>query len=191
MNNHYHLLIETTKTNISDAIRHLNASYSSYFNKKHKRCGHLWQSRFFSNYLFDDEHFWIVAKYIERNPIKANVVKQIAHYKYQSLFQYLHQYKHFDLLDNSKILKMSKDDYVGFISSDMSEEYMQKVYTEPKKVVKDGKEIMLTKRLEDFFENDRDINRIQNIKKAYEYGYSKSNISKFLNISISALARYI
>ena len=55
MSNYYHLLIETTQTNISSAIRYLNASYSNYFNKKHKRYGHLWQSRFFSNYLFDDE----------------------------------------------------------------------------------------------------------------------------------------
>lgn len=191
MNNHYHLLIQTTKTNISDALRYLNSTYSFLFNKKYHRSGHLWQGRFFSNYLYDDEHFWIIAKYIERNPIKANIVKDVKHYKYQSLFQYLYNYKHFDMLQDSKILQMSKDDYLGFINSEMSEEYLQKVYTEPKKIVRDDDIVILTKRLEDFFENDRDINRIKNIKKAYDYGYSKSDIANFLNMSRSTISRYL
>ena len=40
MTNHYHLLIETTEQNISDAMRKLNSQYPIYFNKKYNRSGH-------------------------------------------------------------------------------------------------------------------------------------------------------
>ncbi|WP_458699913.1 transposase [Sulfurospirillum sp. 1307] len=192
MNNHYHLLLETTETNISQAIRYLNANYASYFNKKYKRNGHLWQSRFFSNYLFDEEHFWIVTKYIERNPIKANIIKKIEDYKYQSLFQYIHKQKYFSLIEKSKILSMKIKDYYSYLNTDISEEYINKVYTEPKYVIKEsgGVEI-LDIRIEKFFENDRDINRLKNIKKAYEYGYTKAEIANFLNISRTMISKYL
>lgn len=191
MNNHYHILLETTKENISDAIKYLNSNYSTYFNKKHKRFGHLWQSRFYSALLFDDEHFWIVAKYIERNPLKANVVKRVEHYKYQSLFQYLYSAKHISLLDNSKIKKMTKDEYYSFLNSDLDEENFDKVYSSPKLIEIDGKKKLLTKRLETFFEVDRDINRAESIQKAYEYGYTQADIACFLHLSPAAISRYI
>lgn len=191
MNNHYHILLETTKENISDAIKYLNSNYSTYFNKKHKRFGHLWQSRFYSSLLFDEEHFWIVAKYIERNPLKANIVKKLEHYKYQSLFQYRYSAKHISLLDNSKIKNMSKEEYYAFLNSDLDEENFEKVYTTPKVIVSSkGERKILEKRLESFFEFDRDINRAQNIQKAYEYGYTKAHIANFLGLSPAAVARY-
>lgn len=192
MNNHYHVLIETNKENISDAIKYLNSNYAAYFNKKHKRSGHLWQSRFFSSLLFDDEHFWIVAKYIERNPVKANVVKQLEDYRYQSLFQYLYNQKHISLLKKSKIKEMSSKEYYDFLNSELNEEYFEKVYTSPKKVKnKLGQEILMTKRLEKFFEQDRDINRTQNANDAFTYGYSKAEIARFLGLTSSTVSKLL
>ena len=86
MTNHYHIVLETKEINILDAIKYLNVTYSKYFNLKYKRVGHLWQGRFMSYYLYDDAHFWIVAKYCERNPLKTNMVNDVSHYKYQSFF---------------------------------------------------------------------------------------------------------
>ena len=192
MNNHYHILLETTQENISDALKYLNSNYSVYFNKKHKRFGHLWQSRFYSSLLFDDEHFWIVAKYIERNPLKANVVKKLEHYKYQSLFQYLYSSKHLSLLDTSKIKAMTKEEYYSFLNSDLAEENFEKVYTTPKVIISEGGERqILGKRIESFFEFDKDINRAENIQKAYDYGYSQAEIANFLNLSPSAVSKHI
>ncbi len=82
MTNHYHILLETKEENISQVIKFLNSFYSIYFNKKYKRSGHLWQGRFPSYYLYNEAHFWIMAKYIERNPIKAKIVNDINNYKY-------------------------------------------------------------------------------------------------------------
>jgi len=142
--------------------------------------------------LLDEEHFWIVAKYIEQNPIKAKMVTNIEDYKYQSLYQYLYKQKYLEVLENSKIFEMEVKDYYSFVNSSMSDEYLQKVYTEPS-ITKDINKniVILDKRIDKFFEEDRDINRIENIKKAYNYGYSKADIARYLNLSSTIISRYL
>ena len=46
MDNHYHLLIQTTSENLSLFMRQVNSNYATYFNKKYKRSGYLWQGRY-------------------------------------------------------------------------------------------------------------------------------------------------
>lgn len=46
MPNHYHLLIRTKQGNLSKSIQWLGVSYSVWFNRRHKRSGHLFQGRF-------------------------------------------------------------------------------------------------------------------------------------------------
>lgn len=187
MTNHYHLLLETKEANISDAMKRINSLYSIYFNKKYKRSGHLWQGRFTSYYLYDDIHFWYVAKYIERNPISAKMVKQIDHYKYQSFFQWKFKLEHYPLINDSKIFDMTLVEYEEFINSEIQEEILEKIYMSPKYVKKDDEFKILYKRLETFFEEDSDINRNQNIKKAYDYGYTIAEISDYLGLSYNAV----
>lgn len=187
MTNHYHLLIETKERNISDAMKRVNSLYSIYFNKRHNRTGHLWQGRFASFFLYDDAHFWIVAKYIERNPIKAHMVKAIDHYKYQSFFQRKYNLEHLEIIKDSKIFDMTLDEYGEFISSDIDTEILAKIYMTPKHTVKDGKIKILNKRIESFFEDDRDVNRNTNIKQAYLYGYTKTEIADFLRLSTKTI----
>ncbi len=191
MTNHYHILLETKEENISKALQYLNDKYARYFNKKYTRTGHLWQGRFKSFYLYDDAHFWIVAKYIERNPIKANLVDAMSTYRFQSYSQWKYKSSHYDLLKNSMIFDMTLKEYEEYISTDLQVDAMDVVYDSPKIKV-DGEKIrLLTKRLETFFEYDRDINRNENIKKAYEYGYNKSEIAKFFNLNQSSISRII
>lgn len=46
MPNHYHLLLETPKANISAAVKYLNGVYALRWNQRHKRVGHVFQGRF-------------------------------------------------------------------------------------------------------------------------------------------------
>lgn len=43
MDNHYHLLVETPQTNLSQAMQWLGVSYTMWFNRRHGRVGHLFQ----------------------------------------------------------------------------------------------------------------------------------------------------
>lgn len=191
MTNHYHILLETKQTNISDALKYLNSNYSIYFNKKYKRSGHLWQGRFSSYFLYDDMHFWIVAKYIERNPITANMVKQLDQYKHQSYFQWKYQLEYFKLLEDSIIFDMTLKEYEEYISTEMQEDVYDKIYATPKLVKQDGEFKILYKRLETFFQEDTDINRNENINKAYQYGYTKQEITDYLGLNYSTVTRCI
>jgi REP element-mobilizing transposase RayT len=191
MTNHYHILLETTQNNLSKAIQFLNDKYAKYFNKKYKRVGHLWQGRFKSYALYDDAHFWIVAKYIERNPIKAHIVQSVEQYKYQSYFQWSTKLKYYELINNSKIFDMTLEEYKAYLSTDLEVDAIEIVYDSPKLVKKDGKLKILVKRLETFFETDRDINRNNNIMKAYKYGYKKSEIARFLDLHPSVVSKRI
>ena len=192
MTNHYHILLETKQTNLSKAIQFINDKYSKYFNKKYSRFGHLWQGRFKSYPLYDDAHFWIVVKYIERNPIKAGMVEDITFYKYQSFFQWKYKYDYFELLKDSKIFDMTLNEYVDYISSEMDIDAIDIVYKSPKLIMQEnGKFKMLSKRLETFFEQDRDINRNRNIHSAFEYGYTKTEIAIFLNLSTKTIYKVL
>lgn len=192
MTNHYHLLLETRQNNLSKAIQFLNDKYSKYFNKKYTRSGHLWQGRYKSYPLFDDCHFWLVAKYIERNPIKAGMVDSVELHKYQSFYQWKYKHKYFDLLNGSMIFDMTYEEYADYVCSEMEVDAIDSVYKSPKLLLtKDGKFKILKKRLETFFEEDRDINRNDGIKKAFEYGYSKSDIADFLHLHPSTVSRML
>lgn len=186
MTNHYHILIETKDENISEAIQFLNSFYSMYFNKEYKRSGHLWQGRFSSYFLYDDAHFWIVTKYIERNPIKAKMVNKVDAYVYQSFYLWKNN-KNLSLLEDSMIKDMTIREYEEYISTDLQVNALDTVYISPKYIKVDGKLKVLSKRLETFFELDKDIDRTNNIRRAFSYGYTKTEIANFLGLSTNTI----
>jgi REP element-mobilizing transposase RayT len=71
MGNHYHLLLELGKPNLSRAIQWLNLSYSVWFNRRHRRCGYLFQGRFKS--VVVDPVGWGLgmSAYIHLNPARV------------------------------------------------------------------------------------------------------------------------
>jgi putative transposase len=82
MGNHYHLLLKTQDTNLSTILQKINSRYSIYFNNKYKRVGPLWQGRFKSWYVYDEIYLQTLVRYVEFNPIKANMTQQIGEYKW-------------------------------------------------------------------------------------------------------------
>jgi len=85
MDNHYHLLIETTSENLSLFMRQINSNYAIYFNKKYKRTGHLWQGRYKSWYIVNKKYLYDLFRYIEHNPIEAKITNKIGEYRFTLL----------------------------------------------------------------------------------------------------------
>jgi putative transposase len=71
MANHYHLLIETPKANLSIGMRQLNGIYTQSFNRRHKRVGHLFQGRFKAILVERESHLLELCRYIVRNPLRV------------------------------------------------------------------------------------------------------------------------
>ena len=62
MSNHYHLLVRADLEQLAMAMRRLDSSYALYFNKRHNRVGHLFQGRFKSEPIGEDEYYLTVLR---------------------------------------------------------------------------------------------------------------------------------
>src|SRR6266571_2903399 len=73
LSNHYHILIETPAGNLSQIMRHINGAYTTYFNVKRKRSGHLFQGRYKAILVEADENATELSRYIHLNPVKVGI----------------------------------------------------------------------------------------------------------------------
>ncbi len=53
--------------------------------------GHVYQGRYKSFPVESDEHFWVVARYVERNALRANLVLRAEEWRWSSLWQRCHR----------------------------------------------------------------------------------------------------
>ncbi|NIO04188.1 MAG: hypothetical protein GTN74_06110 [Proteobacteria bacterium] len=104
MSNHYHLLIETTQSNLSIAIQWLNVSYAAYYNKKHRRSGHLFQGRFKATLIDTDEYLMPLSRYIHLNPVRANIAMKPGEYPWSSYAAFIGRTKVPDFLETGRVL---------------------------------------------------------------------------------------
>lgn len=89
MSNHYHLLLEIDDPEkISSFMAGLNRAYSCYHHKAYSSTGFLWQGRFKLQPVQKDNYLIACGRYIERNPVKANIVQESLHYPYSSTLFY-------------------------------------------------------------------------------------------------------
>src|ERR1043165_1951802 len=71
MDNHYHLLVELSEPNLSRTGQWLNVSYSVWFNRRHRRSGHLFQGRF-KSVLVDPTQWGVeLSRYVHLNPVRT------------------------------------------------------------------------------------------------------------------------
>jgi len=85
MPNHFHLLVEPKSSELlSKFMQGITQSYTLFYIKKYKKPGRLWQGRYQSRAIAKDEYFLACVNYIEANPVRANLVKSPADYKWSS-----------------------------------------------------------------------------------------------------------
>ncbi|MHB8881580.1 MAG: transposase [Thermodesulfovibrionales bacterium] len=89
MGNHYHLLLSTPEGNLSQIMRHINGGYTTYFNKRHNRAGHLLQGRYKAILVDADPYAGELSRYIHLNPVRAGMVSQAEEYAWASYKDYI------------------------------------------------------------------------------------------------------
>jgi len=127
MPNHFHLLLTTPEGNLSEFMRHFNISYTSAFNRRHRRVGHLYQGRY-KAYLIDADNYLLeVSRYIHLNPVRTKALskrpfnekwKALLKYSWSSLPGYLSVRKRKKFINYKTIL-----DYMGGDNRRGREEY--------------------------------------------------------------------
>lgn len=85
MDNHYHLLLEIEEPeSISSCMAGLARAYTHYYHKAYQTSGFLWQGRFKLQPVQKERYLIACGRYIERNPVRAGVVQEVALYPYSS-----------------------------------------------------------------------------------------------------------
>ncbi len=194
MDNHFHLLLETSKENLSELMRVVTANYTQYFNKKHKRVGHLWQDRYKSKYVLGDDYLYALIKYIEYNPVEAKLSNKVGDYPYtlaSSIFKgnsVHHCCKQSQLLNEFDIETLNE-----FLSVKLSNEELGRIKAKEKVKKVSGELVYVqTKEFKEHFSNiDTKIKRDKAITAAYGDGYRQSEIASHLKISRSTVSKIV
>jgi putative transposase len=85
MPNHIHMIIEpTVDGSLPKIMMRLTLSYSSYFNKKYKGVGHVWQGRYKSSLIDKEDYFIWCGLYVEMNPVRAGLVARPEDWRWSS-----------------------------------------------------------------------------------------------------------
>ncbi len=102
MDNHFHLVVETPKGNLSEFMRHFNVSYTGAYNRRHNRVGHLYQGRYKAILIDKDSYLLELSRYVHLNPLRIGryqgkeyreKINDLKRYAWSSLPGYLHCHK--------------------------------------------------------------------------------------------------
>lgn len=75
MGNHYHVVLQTHRANLSRLMRHVNGVYTQRYNRRHGKVGHLFQGRFKAVLVDEEAYFLEVCRYVDLNPLRAGMVQ--------------------------------------------------------------------------------------------------------------------
>lgn len=91
MRNHFHLVVETPKPNLSDGMKWLQGTWAARFNRYRGETGRPFQGRYKALHVEPGEALAAVGHYIHLNPIRAKVVSadRLGEYRWSSFWHFL------------------------------------------------------------------------------------------------------
>ncbi|UCB57635.1 MAG: transposase [Candidatus Omnitrophota bacterium] len=100
MDNHVHLVAVPQRENsLAKGIGKAHKHYTRMVNFREKWRGYLWQGRF-SSFPLDETYLYAAVRYVERNPVRAGLVKRAEDYPYSSAKAHIYKKKDILLSDN-------------------------------------------------------------------------------------------
>ncbi|HIP61887.1 MAG TPA: hypothetical protein EYG98_04960 [Sulfurovum sp.] len=196
MDNHYHLLLETRRENLSFFMRQINGSYAIYFNRKQDRSGPLWLGRYKSWHIIHEEYLDYTIKYIEYDPIKADLSFFVSDYPYTLSAAILGPEPVVECAKKSILIeRFTQSELKEFLGKDLSKDELGALDDEKrKKITKDKKGPKQERSIPiaDYFKDSSDKNeRNKAMNKAYKDGYSQGEIARELGVSSALVSHCI
>lgn len=138
MDNHFHLIVETPKANLSEFMRRVNVSYGAFYNRRHQRVGHLYQGRFKAIVVEADSYLLELSRYVHLNPVRVGSLRRGT---YKEKLGYLQKYP-WSSLEGYLLRRKAKhwvvyDAVLGYVGgstkryAEFIEEGLQKGYSTP------------------------------------------------------------
>ena len=88
MGNHYHLLLESVRGNLSAAMKMISQEYTQFVNQSPGWEGPVFRGRFKSKLVIDDGHWHHLPMYMHLNPVRARMVTHASQYTWSSQTAY-------------------------------------------------------------------------------------------------------
>lgn len=128
MPNHVHIIATPDrKDSLAHAVGRTNLIYAQYFNTRHGRSGHLWQSRFYSCAM-DEPHFCAAIRYVELNPLRAGIAQIPWQFRWSSAAA------HCGIHDDNRRLDFSRwemsfngEEWKQFLSAGVDDDMLKKI----------------------------------------------------------------
>ncbi len=76
MDNHYHLIMQTTDANLSRAMQFINFQLARRINRLQHTTGHLWEQRFHATIIEDDTYAFACVRYLYQNGVRAGLCRR-------------------------------------------------------------------------------------------------------------------
>jgi putative transposase len=135
MSNHVHIIIQPTQANtLSKIMQSLTTAHTKLHHYKYRTSGHLWQGRFKNPIVQSDTYLLECIKYIEFNPVRANIVQTPLHYKWSSVHFHTGTDSDNRLLDLDPVFttlgnttQERHDSYVRFIQQETSVDIITRI----------------------------------------------------------------
>ncbi len=111
MTNHVHLLITPDGVGaVANLMQSLGRNYVKYVNAVHRRTGTLWEGRYKSSLIDSERYLLACYRYIERNPVRAGMVKQAEDYRWSSYRVHAHGLPSDLIVDHPVYTALGKDE---------------------------------------------------------------------------------
>ncbi|MHC2995475.1 MAG: transposase [Candidatus Atribacteria bacterium] len=220
MSNHFHFLLETPLANLSEFMRQFNITYTSYYNRRYNRVGHLYQGRYKSILIQKENYLNILSRYIHLNPVRVEKMKNastsekkkcLRQFKWSSLKGYLDKENIEPFVDYKTVLaeyggdnQRGRDMYWQTLQSDLSQKFEIK-----KKIVGDsilGNDSFIKKIKEKYLKkNEKEIPSLRKINSycskdkvikivcqeiGQDFNYIKNHLGTNRQILMEMLYRY-
>jgi putative transposase len=99
MRNHVHLIaLPRRLDSMPRVLRCVHGRYAAYLNARRAVSGHVWQGRYYSCPM-DENHLWTALRYIEHNPVRAQIADQAESYPWSSARVHCNEGYSDDLVD--------------------------------------------------------------------------------------------
>ena len=82
MTNHYHLVVEALRDDLSDGFHRLNGIYAQAFNRRYGRKGHLFGDRFWCGEVETEEQLGAACRYVLANPVRAGLCRYVEDWRW-------------------------------------------------------------------------------------------------------------
>lgn len=197
MDNHIHILIRSRPEVLSKYFQSLGTRFVRWYNTKYLRSGHLFQDRFHSRPVENQDYFLSTLIYIHNNPVKAAICRVPSEYRWSSYNAYYGEKNSLVNVSLAYDISGTKEDLLYYFACEgesTEEELFSDIHYEGKHFLTDAKALEVFKSVTNLHSSSEAGNLSKPKRNAYililkKTGLTIKQISRVMDVSNSTVKR--